>query len=118
MRTLKMFIATALLVAIGTNLSAQTDSKSHGPKTESFKVWGNCGMCKNRIETTAKSEGAINATWDAKTKLLTVSFDPLKTSIDGISKKIAIEGHDNEKYRTDDKVYSSLPACCHYKRIK
>jgi copper chaperone CopZ len=118
MRTIKLFFAIALLIAIGTTVSAQTGTKTSGPKTESFKVSGACGMCKTRIEKTAKEEGATSAAWDAKTQLVTVTFDPSKTSVDALSKKLASVGHDTEKYKADDKVYNALPGCCHYERSK
>lgn len=119
MKTIKLFFAIVLLMAVGVNASAQTGTKASGqPKTESFKVWGNCGMCKDRIEKTVKSEGATNAAWDSKTKLLAVTFDPSKTSVDALGKKLAIVGHDTEKYKADDKVYNALPGCCKYERNK
>jgi len=118
MKTIKLFIALALLFAIGTTVSAQTGVSSSGPKTESFKVSGNCSMCKSRIEKAAKEEGATAAEWDSKTKMVTVTFNPSKTSLDKLAKKFASVGHDTEKYKADDKVYASLPECCHYERVK
>jgi copper chaperone CopZ len=119
MKTVKFFIALVLLMTTGVfALSQTTPQKSGGPKTETFKVWGKCEMCKDRIEKTAKAEGATKASWDAKTSLLTVSYDPSKTSKDALSKKLASVGHDTEKYKADDKVYNALPACCHYERAK
>jgi mercuric ion binding protein len=119
MKTVKIFIAIALILAIGSVASAQTSNqKSGGPKTETFKVWGACGMCKTRIEKTSKDEGATSAAWEAKTNMLTVTFDPAKTNKDALSKKLASVGHDTEKYKADDKVYNALPGCCHYERVK
>jgi len=118
MRTIKLLFVVVLLTAVGATVSAQTGTKNAGPKTESFKVWGNCGMCKNRIEKSAKEEGATSAAWDSKTKMLTVSFDPSKTSVDDLGKKLAAVGHDTEKYKAPDDVYAKLPGCCHYERVK
>jgi len=118
MKTIKLNIALAILFAIGTAVSAQTGVRASGPKTESIKVSGNCSMCKARIEKSAKEEGATAAEWDSKTQMVTVTFDPSKTSIDKLAKKFASVGHDTEKYKADDKVYASLPACCHYDRTK
>jgi copper chaperone CopZ len=118
MKTIKLFFAIVLLMTVGANVSAQTGEKVSGPKTEIFKVWGNCGMCKDRIEKAAKEEGATSAAWDVKTKMVTVTFDPSKTSVDTISKKLASVGHDTEKYKADDKVYADLPGCCHYERTR
>ena len=73
-------------------------------------------MCKARIEKAAKEEGAVSASWDKKTKILMVTFNPSTTSVDKIEKKMASVGHDTEKYRADDKTYDSLPSCCKYER--
>jgi copper chaperone CopZ len=119
MKTIKLFFAIVLLIAVGANASAQTVAKdSSKQKTESFKVWGNCVMCKDRIEKTVKSEGVTSAAWDTKTKLLAVTFDPSKTSVDALGKKLAAVGHDTEKFKADDKVYNALPGCCKYERNK
>jgi mercuric ion binding protein len=118
MKTVKLFVVVVLLMAIGANASAQTGTKTSGPKTETIKVSGNCGMCKSRIEKAAKEEGATSASWDSKTQLATVTFDPAKTSADALSKKFAAVGHDTEKYKADDKTYAALPGCCHYDRAK
>jgi len=118
MKTMKIFSIMLLLIAVTISVSAQTGTKISGSKSESIKVSGNCDMCKNRIEKAAKAEGATTANWDSKTKLLAVTFDPSKTSVDALSKKIAATGHDTEKYKADDKVYAALPGCCHYDRTK
>jgi hypothetical protein len=67
---------------------------------------------------TVKAEGVTTANWDEKTQMLTVSFDPKKSSVDVLSKKLASVGHDTEKYRAPDEVYAKLPGCCHYDRAK
>jgi Cu(I)/Ag(I) efflux system membrane fusion protein len=47
--------------------------------------------------------------------MLTATFDPAKTSIDAIGKKIAEAGHDNDKAKATDKAYDKLPGCCKYR---
>jgi mercuric ion binding protein len=122
MKTLNILFVVLLTFASGQLVSAQAKSKDQagikGPavKTELFKVWGNCETCKNRIETAVKGEGVTNASWDQKTKLLTVTFDSEKTSRDALSKKLASVGHDTEKFKAPDEVYAKLPGCCKYDR--
>jgi periplasmic mercuric ion binding protein len=119
MKTIKFFMAAVLLMAVCAVSPAQPGAKASGQtKTETIKVWGNCGMCKDRIEKAVTTEGATSASWDSKTQMLTVSFDPSKTNADALSKKIASAGHDTEKYKADEKVYNSLPGCCKYERTK
>ena len=122
MKTLNLFLTVVFALGLGVSSSAQTNDQSKAKitsqKTESFKVWGKCGMCKARIEKTVKAEGATSAAWDEKTQMLTVSFDPSKTNRDDLSKKLAAVGHDTEKYKAPDDVYAKLPGCCHYERSK
>lgn len=91
-------------------LFAQTITKS------TFLVKGDCGMCKERIETTAKKTGASIANWNAETQKLSVEFDAAKTSAEEILKNIAAVGHDNEMFSAPNDVYENLPGCCHYER--
>lgn len=85
-------------------------------KTESIKVWGNCNMCKTRIEKAAKVDGVSKVSWDTKTKMLTLVYDPSKITSDNIQMKIAAVGHDTEKFRAEDKAYTKLDDCCKYDR--
>jgi len=86
---------------------------------QQLKVAGNCDMCKERIETAAKSVvGVKSAEWNTEKQMLNLSFDGSKTSIDEISKAISTVGHDTEKFKATDAVYKALPECCLYKRLK
>ncbi len=120
MKTIRLFIIALFAATMGLTASAQEQAQSQqaATKTETFKVWGKCDMCKARIEKTASAEGATAASWDAKTQMLTVTYDPAKTGKDALSKKLAAVGHDTEKYKAKDEVYDKLPACCHYDRSK
>ena len=120
MKTLSLLLTVMFAVAISQSTFAQTNNqntvKTASSKTESFKVFGNCDLCKERIENAVKEEGASSASWDKDTKMLTVTYDPSKTSRDKLSKKLASVGHDTEKYRAPDDVYAKLPECCHYRK--
>ncbi|MDO4763408.1 MAG: TonB-dependent receptor [Flavobacteriaceae bacterium] len=83
---------------------------------QEFKVKGSCGMCKARIEKTAKNAGANSAVWNIETQTLTLETDQNKSSFDQILKEIANAGHDNEKHKAPDNVYENLPGCCLYDR--
>lgn len=102
------------VVAVFTHETALAQSA----KTETFKVYGNCGMCKKRIEKAIASEGITKVDWNADTKIMTVTYDSTKTSNDTIQKKIASAGHDTDKYTADENVYNKLPGCCLYDRKK
>ena len=85
-------------------------------KTDTIKVSGECGMCKNRIQKALKLEGITSAKWDTETKLLTVTYNPTTITNDELQMNVVAVGHDTEKYKADDAVYNKLPGCCQYER--
>jgi len=83
----------------------------------SFKVRGNCSMCKARIEKTANQlAGVVGAIWEAENQLIQLEYDAKVIDIEEIHKAIAEAGHDTKKAKADDEVYENLPPCCLYKR--
>lgn len=97
---------------------AFTAGKAQDTKTDTFKVWGNCGMCKRTIEKAAKAEGVEKAEWNKETKVFILVYNPAVTSNEKIQKAIAAAGYDTEKFTGDDKAYEKLPGCCQYERKK
>ena len=120
MKTIKILAAVIMVLLISTGVNGQTASKDNakGPKTETFKVNGACGMCKTRIENGLKMDGITKAGWDSKTLMATVTYDPSKVTVDAMKKKVAELGHDTDKYKAKDDVYARLPGCCHYDGAK
>ncbi|MDR6405443.1 MULTISPECIES: TonB-dependent receptor domain-containing protein [Chryseobacterium] len=100
------------------NLQPKTaeNHDQHSKKENEFYVKGNCESCKARIEKAAKEAGADSAEWNAEKQMVTLNFNPAKTSSDKILKKIADVGHDNEKYKSSENTYKNLPSCCLYDR--
>lgn len=117
MKAVKIIIIAFLAIALGSNSYAQMNdhSKMTTTKSETLKVSGNCDMCRARIEKAAKVDGVSKAEWNTKTKVLAVTYDPAKTNMDQIGKKVADAGHDNAKAKADDKAYASVPSCCKYR---
>lgn len=117
MKTIKVSILTAICCFIFglTNSFAQTAEK----KSEIFKVYGNCDMCKETIEgALKKKEGVLKKSWDTKTKMLAVTYDPSKISLTKIKQKVADVGYDTDEISAKDAIYSSLHKCCQYDRPK
>ncbi len=83
--------------------------------TATYKVDGNCNMCKKRIEDAAYVKGVKRADWDKETHKLTVVYKPSKTSADEILKSVAHAGHSSDKIAANEADYNKLPECCHYK---
>jgi hypothetical protein len=107
-----------LIVFMASFTVAHGASKIKNAKTESAKVYGNCGMCETRIEAAANVKGIVAATWSADTKILTLTYNTQKTNPDEILKRVAYAGHDNDKYMAPDEAYAQLPSCCKYERAK
>jgi copper chaperone CopZ len=111
MRTKSMMLVIGLLVFCMTSVFA------NGTKTEKIKVYGNCGMCKTRIEKAANSvKGVTKATWDSDDSILTVTFDDTKATTLKIEEAVAKVGHDTDNAKAADKTYNALPGCCQYDR--
>ena len=109
---MKILIKSTVLfiLLLSPYLSAQTISKL------TFMVKGDCGMCKERIETTAIKSGASAAEWSSESQKLHLEFDSSQVSEKEILKQIAMAGHDNELFSAPDEIYQQLPSCCHYSR--
>ena len=108
------YVIAVLFAAISFTAFAQNKNL----KTETFKVYGSCDECKNRIESTLKKFGTYKASWNIETNFLTVTFDSTKLSKSKIQKKLASVGHDTEEFQTDETTYKNLPKCCNYERFK
>ncbi len=136
MKKIKFYIVALLLVAGNAAALAQHNHGGGGggspsgmnmnqnskmaipPRTESLKVWGKCGMCKERIEKIALASGAESADWDSKTKSLKVVYNPGSSNLEYISDKLAKAGHDTGIKSAKDKAYMRLPECCRYERVR
>ncbi|MEN9349614.1 MAG: hypothetical protein RL372_592 [Bacteroidota bacterium] len=110
---IKSFVATMVALVFTISCLAQ---KTPAPKSETFKVWGNCGMCKSTIEKAAKEAGASAAVWNKATKMLKITYAEAVTSNAKIQEKIAAAGYDTKDLTAPDAVYSELPECCQYER--
>ena len=96
-----------------TNVHAQTNTDT----TVTFKVFGACEQCKQRIEDALHMKGVSAATWDVDTKMLTATYKPQTVSLNDLHKKVASVGHDTEIEKSKDNVYRNLPDCCHYREM-
>jgi len=131
MKQFKLIFCLALLTLISFQMEAQHNHGSHEhvtkPKskkaesvsstTDIIMVYGNCGMCKKRIESSlSQAKGVHSAKWNAETKVMIVKHDKEVISMDDIKKRVAKVGHDTDKFLADQKVYDALPGCCQYER--
>ncbi len=112
MKSFKKIMMTIVLLLSVIISNAQLKN----PKTETVKVFGNCGMCKSRIEKAGNIKDVAIVEWNEDTKIASLTYDETKTTPDEILKRIALAGYDSEKVFASDKAYSNLPGCCQYDR--
>jgi mercuric ion binding protein len=107
----RIFILSILLFFVA-HIFATAQSKLI---TSKINVYGNCAMCKKRIETALDQKGVKLAKWDSKTKELEVVYNPDKISEMQIHEAVASVGHDTDKVKAKDEIYAALPFCCLYR---
>ncbi len=93
---------------------AQDDVKAKKNYEEvQIKTSAVCGMCEERIEgNIAYEKGVKKVELDDKTKIVTIGFDPRKTSADDLRKAISKLGYDADDVPADQVAHDKLPACC------
>ena len=108
------------IISLGAGISAFIGkSPSKNEKKISFKVYGNCEMCKRTIESSLKGvKGIRSAEWDVEAKMMNTSFDHTLIPVKEIHQRIASVGYDTELVKAEDSAYSKLPECCQYERKK
>lgn len=109
------YLAIVMIISLQINLSAQSEDSAEFQITE-FKVYGNCGMCKARIEKSLTIDGVESADWNKETKVVKVIFDSEKVSTEKLHELVAGVGHDTDKVKAKDETYNKLHGCCKYDR--
>lgn len=110
------------IIIVSIIVSLFTFSLSAAPlhnDTTTFKVYGNCEMCKKRIEKALlKNQNIKSVNWDVESKILTVVYNSHMTNIDAMHTIVADAGLDTDTLKATDKNYNKLPGCCQYDRKK
>ncbi|HWA33866.1 MAG TPA: cation transporter [Cyclobacteriaceae bacterium] len=106
------FVLSSIILFLAIAIAAYPQSKVI---TSTIKVYGNCAMCKKRIETALDHKGVKLAKWDTKTKELEVVYNSDKITEMQIHELVASVGHDTDKIKAKDEVYAALPYCCLYR---
>ena len=112
MKSLSKIVMVIAVLLSSVNSFAQIKNA----KTETVKIYGNCGMCKATIEKAGNVNKVASVEWNKDTKMATLTYDSDKTDQDEILKRIALAGYDSEKFLAPDDVYAKLPGCCQYSR--
>lgn len=106
-----------IMIAISVLLSTTGSAQIKNAKTESVKIYGNCGMCETKIEKAGNIKKIANVDWNQETQMATLTYDAKKTNQEEILKRIALVGYDSDKFLAPDDVYNNLHGCCQYDRV-
>lgn len=107
-----------LLIIFSACCFLQSNAQNNKDYTSTtFKVYGECVQCKQRIEKSLKVNGIKSANWDVKTEMLNVSYDSSVLNLAAIQSKILVAGHDLEFRKATDETYNALPECCRYRDV-
>lgn len=109
---MKKVIISITVVAVLTGCSGAPD----GSVKNTFKVWGNCGMCEKTIEKSLDRAGVFSADWNRESKIMEVVYDPKKITLEQVHASIAEAGYDTEAVKGSDSAYAGLHSCCKYER--
>jgi hypothetical protein len=108
----------ALMVIAALSFSyASSAAQIKNAKTETVKIFGNCGMCKTTIETAGNKKHFAKVDWNKDTKIAVITYNNAQTNTDEILKRIALAGYDSDKFLAPDDAYNKLPGCCQYERV-
>jgi hypothetical protein len=112
MNSIKKILMAIILLLSVTIANAQIKNS----KTETVKIYGNCDMCKSKIETAGNLKKTAKVEWNKDSKMATLTYDSTKASQDEILKRIALAGYDSDKFLAPDATYDALHGCCQYDR--
>ena len=99
------FVAMLFLIL---NIARAEDDKEVKIKTTAV-----CEMCKARIERTlGLSKGIKESNLDLKDKVVTVKYNPKKTTPEAIRATIINTGYDADGQLANQKAHDKLPSCC------
>ena len=111
-------VLTLGVIALLTSCEGESNKTgASSDKTETFHVYGNCGMCEKTIEASLVDvDGISKADWDKNSKQIEVEFDTSKIKLIDIKNYIAKVGYDMKDLRAEESTYSKLLGCCQYDR--
>jgi periplasmic mercuric ion binding protein len=106
--TLSGFIAIIMILTVKTGIAQDTGTAEIKIKTSAI-----CDMCKETIENhLAFEKGVKKSVLDVKTKIITVTYNPEKTTPEKIRLAISKSGYDADDVMADAKAYKKLDDCC------
>ena len=112
MKKIKTTIIAFAAIMISVGVQAQSD-------TVKIMTSAVCDLCKERIENVLSFEkGVKSGILDLETKIVTVVYNPEKTTDQKIREAITKMGYDADSLAADAKAYKRLPDCCKHDGMK
>ena len=116
MRNLSILLVLLFMATVTANAQQPADSNItvvNGMHVVKIKTSAVCDMCKETLEKAmAYEKGVKKSDLDVDSKILTVTFDPKKTTLEKIRLAIVKSGYDADGQLADAKAYENLNACC------
>jgi copper chaperone CopZ len=100
----------AILIALFASINI---ARAEGDKEIKIKTSAICEMCKERIERNlGLSKGVKESNLNLKDKVVTVKYNPNKTTAEAIKATIINTGYDADTQLANQKAHDKLPSCC------
>jgi mercuric ion binding protein len=111
---MKNLIITVSIITLSIGAWAQPKKASTVElQTIQIKTSVVCDMCKETLEKAmAYEKGVKSSNLDVASKILTVTYDPKKTTSDKIKLAVTKTGYDADEMLADVKAYDNLNMCC------
>lgn len=113
MKAFAFSLLTLLSAATAAQAQTAPAKKAAGAEMVQFKTSAVCDMCKARLEKSlAYEKGVQAANLDVPSKVLTVTYNPAKTTPAALRTAVLKTGYDADEAPADARAYDRLPDCC------
>ncbi|RZK30540.1 MAG: heavy-metal-associated domain-containing protein [Hymenobacter sp.] len=110
---LSLLSSSGLAAQAQTTPAAMATAKAKGSEQLQFKTSAVCDMCKARLEKSLAYEKGVQAAHlDVPSKVLTVTYNPAKTTPTALRTAVQKTGYDADEATADARAYDRLPECC------
>lgn len=107
--SIKVTLLTMALIVSSVAFS----QKANKTETISIKTSSQCDMCKHTLEKAmAYEKGVKKSNLDVPTSVLTVEYNPSKTTPEKIKKAVTETGYDADELPANPAAYERLNDCC------
>ncbi|MDQ3047500.1 MAG: cation transporter [Bacteroidota bacterium] len=112
MKKITTVFALIITMIVATN-SNTLQAQESGFSEVKIKTSAVCDMCKETLEKAmAFEKGVKRSSLDVDSKILTVTYNPKKTTVEKIRLAVTKAGYDADEIPANNKAYDKLDACC------